>query len=244
MLSPLYYAQIKISVATATNAEKVKVFMKKYLELLKRVKLFRDIDEDNIESMLKCLGARTVNLNKSEYVLVAGNRVDQVGIVLEGQLHIVRDDMDGGRALIAMLDPGDFFAEALCCAGVKESPVSVVATTDAKVMLLSFRHILHTCSSSCLFHTKLIENMLQVIAQKNLQLQARMDFLSKKTIRRRLMSYFESVALKQGRKFTIPFNREELADFLCIDRSALSRELGILKKEDIIDYKKNQFTLL
>lgn len=218
--------------------------MKEYLGILKAVRLFNGINEEELVSMLTCLGAKTVEFKKGEYILMAGSPVDHVGILLEGQLHIIREDISGERTLIAALEQGEFFSEALCCAGVSESPVSVLADTDAGVMLLGFQHILQTCSNSCLFHTKLIENMLQVIAQKNLQLQARMGFLSKKTIRARLLNYFEYVSLMKGREFIIPFNREELADFLCIDRSALSRELGNLKKDGIIEYRKNRFTLL
>lgn len=217
--------------------------MKEYFEILKTVRLFSGIAQDDLMSMLACLGAKTAEIRKGGYILAAGSPVDFVGIVLTGQLHIIREDINGGRALIAALEPGDFFGEALCCAGAGESPVSVLADTDAKVMVLGFRHILETCSKTCSFHTKLIENMLKMLAMKNLQLQARMDFLSKKTIRARLLSYFESVALKQGREFTIPFNREELADFLCIDRSALSREIGNLKRDGVIEYRKNRFVL-
>lgn len=218
--------------------------MKEYFEILKNVGLFSGIEQGELASVLACLGAETAAVKKGEYVLAAGSPVDFVGIVLTGRLHIVREDINGERALIAGLAPGDFFGETLCCAGVAESPVGVLADTDAGIMRLGIRQILETCSKSCPFHTKLIENMLRMLARKNLQLQARMDFLEKKTIRARLMSYFESVAMKQGREFVVPFNREELADFLCVDRSALSRELGKLKSEGIIEYRKNRFALL
>lgn len=218
--------------------------MNKYIEVLKAVSLFNNIYNDELLSMLACLDAKVIRVLKNEYVLCTGNPVDQVGIVLAGQLHIIKEDIDGERAMLAALTTGDFFGEALCCAGVAESPVSVLAETDATVMLLKFRRVLQTCSNSCSFHTKLIANMLQVIAQKNLQLQARMDFLGKKSIRARLLSYFESIAAKQGSSFSIPFNREGLAEFLCIDRSALSRVLASLRQEGVIEYKKNRFTLL
>lgn len=214
-----------------------------YREVLRQVRLFEGIESGALSSMLACLDAHIVDFKKTELVLAAGNRVDKVGIVLCGQLHIIKEDINGERSLIASLEQGSIFGEALCCAGVTESPVSVLASTDAKVLLLGFRRILQTCSSACLFHTKLVENMLYVIAQANLLLQTRMGFLSKKTIRARVLEYFEQTASKQGISFTIPFNREELAEFLCVDRSALSRELSALKREGILDYKKNQFTL-
>lgn len=218
--------------------------MQAYLEVIKSVGLFAGIEANDLLTMLTCLGATKMEYPKGTFVLMSGEKVVSVGVLLEGQLHITKEDLNGDRALIATLAAGDVFAEALCFAGVAQSPVSVVAAVDSKVLLLNFRRIVQTCSHACTFHTQLIENMLHIIAQKNLQLQARMDFLSKKSIRERLMNYLEAEALKQGRTFSVPQNREELADFLCVDRSALSRELGNLKREGILDYHKNFFRLL
>jgi len=110
-------------------------------------------------------------------------------------------------------------------------------------MLLSFSQILHTCPNSCAYHTKLIENMLELIANKNLQLQSRMEIISLKAVRAKVMRYLESFVPKQGRNITIPFNREEMADFLCVERSALSHELSKMKRDGLIEYKKNKFFL-
>lgn len=217
---------------------------KNTIALLQTVQLFDGIEPEAFPSMLSCLGMKELDIPKDVYVLSAGDPVENVGIVLQGTLHVVREDDHGSRSLLATLPPGALFAETLCCVGTKESPVSVLASTDSRVMLLAFSRIIRTCSSACSFHAKLVANMLQVVASKNLMLQARMEFLSKKSIRARLLAYFASAAAEQGRDFSIPMSRETLADFLCVDRSALSRELGRLKDEGIVDFWKNQFRLL
>ena len=213
-------------------------------ESLKKSKLFAEIDEKEIASMLTCLDARTLHLKKGDAVIRHGDKVEYVGVVLDGVLHVIKEDADGERSLMAQLSAGDHFAEALCCAGIAESPVSVLVETEATVMLLDFKRILHTCTNACIFHAKLIENMLCVMAAKNVQLQARIEYLSKKTIRKRILKYLVNLSGGANETFTIPFNREELADYLCIDRSALSRELMRLKEEKVLDYWKNQFRIL
>jgi len=217
--------------------------MEKYLDILKIVGLFRGIGAAELTTMLKCLGAETRVVSRNEIVLLAGDKPQHVGIVLTGQLHIVREDYDGNRSLIAAVTPGGIFAEALCCAGISESPVTVIPDIDSTIMLLSFSRIIHTCTNSCTYHTKLIENMLGLIANKNLQLQSRMEVVSIKSIRAKVIRYLESFVPIQGRNITIPFNREKMADFLYVDRSALSHELSKMKKDGLIDYRKNTFIL-
>ena len=193
--------------------------------------------------MLACLKAEIKDVSRNNMILLAGDKPQYVGVVLAGQIHIVWDDYSGNRLLMSAMAPGEIFAEALCCASVQESPVTVTAGVDSTVMLLGFSRILHTCHNSCPHHTKLIENMLRVIANSNLRLQTRMEITSLKSVRAKVMHYLEAFVPKQGRNITIPFNREELANFLCVERSALSHELSKMKKDGIIDYKKNSFTL-
>jgi len=218
--------------------------MKEYLSILKTVSLFRGIETAELESILGCMSAEIKAVSKGSIILLAGDTPRQVGILLSGQLHIVREDYDGNRSLIAVLTPRDIFAEALCCAGVSESPVTVIADLDSTIALMNFERILHVCSTSCSFHRELIKNMLKLIAGKNLQLQSHMEILSLKSIRARVMRYIESQAQKQGCEVTIPLNREELANYLCVERSALSHELMRMKKDGLIDYRKNKFVLL
>jgi CRP-like cAMP-binding protein len=218
--------------------------MQKYLNVLKSVELFKGIEAAELEKMLSCIGAEVKKAAKGEIILLTGNKPQHIGVVLEGQLHIVREDYDGNRSLLAAVTPGEIFAEALCCAGVAESPFTVIMKVDSTVMLLSFTRALHACTNSCTFHAKLIDNMIELIANKNLQLQSRMEIVSMKTIRSKVLRYLESFRPIQRIEIMIPFNREELADYLCVERSALSHELAKMKKDGLIDYKKNKFALM
>jgi len=207
------------------------------------VSLFDGIDDNNLDAMLQCIGAEVKNVLKGEFALLAGDKVSHIGIVISGDLHILRECFDGKRSLIASLMPGSVYAEAMCCASIEESPISVIAKTDFVIMMLNFPHILNSCSNSCGFHGKLIENMLKIMANKNLHLQNRMEIVSMKSVRSKVLNYLESFVPKQGKNIVIPFNREELANFLCVERSALSHELARMKADGLIDYRKNQFFL-
>ena len=217
--------------------------MEKYFDIWKKVDLFTGIDAAELEVVFKCLGVVIKEVSKDTIIMLAGDKPQYVGVVLAGQLHVIREDYDGNRSLIAAITPGDMFAEALCCAGIDESPVTVLSAFDSTIMLLGFSRLLLTCPNSCVYHKKLIENMLEIIANKNLQLQNRMDIIGKRAVRAKVMSYLESFVKKQGRNITIPFNREEMANFLCVERSALSHELSKMKNDGLIDYSKNTFKL-
>ena len=217
--------------------------MKEFLPVLRSVGIFSGITDSELETMLDCVDAKTRTYKKGRIILLAGDRPRHIGVVLKGSLHIVREDYDGNRSLIAVIAPGDVFAEALCFAGVVESPVTVIADLDSTVLTLSFERILHTCPNSCAFHRMLIRNMLELVAVKNMQLQSHMEILSLKSVRARVMLFFESFAAKRGGEITIPLNREEMADYLCVERSALSHELARMKRDGVIDYRKNKFVL-
>lgn len=210
----------------------------KYSEVLKLTGLFKGIKIQEIQTMLNCLGAVTQNAHKGKIILLEGDSLEYIGIVLCGQLHIIRDNYDGNRSLMASISIGEIFSETLCCAGVCQSPFTVIAAENSIIMKLSFERVLNTCSNSCAFHIKLIENMVSIIAKKNLTLQNRMEILEKKTIREKVIRYLESFG---EQNITLPFNREEMANFLCVERSALSHELIKMKKNGLIDYKKNKF---
>jgi len=214
-----------------------------YFNILKTVPIFDSISGAEMGSMLNCLGARIKSLPKNGAFLLAGEKPVYIGIVLTGQLHIVREDYEGNRIMIASAAPGGIFAEALCCADIEESPVSVLAAEDSSVMLLRFENILRVCPSACPFHRKLLENMLRLVSNKNLYLQGRMEIVSIKSVRWKVLRYLESFAQKRGREIVIPFNREELAGYLCVERSALSHELMKMKRDGLIDYRKNAFIL-
>ena len=210
--------------------------------MLQSIALFRGVDDPG--AMLKCLGAETRQVGRDEIVLLAGSKPAYVGAVLSGALHIVREDRDGNRSLIAAVEPGGLFAESLCCAGVAESPVTVVAAADSVVLLLRFERVLRTCRNACAFHHRLIENMLRLVAEKNLFLQARMEIMALKSVRAKVLRYLEAFSPGKGEGFVIPFNREEMAGYLCVERSALSHELARMQRDGLIAYNKNRFVLL
>ena len=214
-----------------------------WFDALKKVSLFKNIDENELNAMLQCVGAEVRNVLKNELLLLAGDKVTHIGIVLSGELHILNECFEGKRSLIATIMPGEIYAETLCCANIEESPVSVIAKTNSSIMILDFPRILGLCSNACSFHGKLIENMLRVVANKNLQLQDRMEIVCMKSVRNKVLRYLKSFESKQGQNIVIPFNREELANFLCVERSALSHELSRMKADGLIDYKKNHFHL-
>ena len=195
--------------------------------------------------MLKCLNARTMLYKKNEYILRNGETVNSIGMVLEGLALVEKEDIWGNRTIISEISPGSLYAESYACLSKLPAEISVIASDNTTVMLFDIRRILTTCSSSCGFHTKLIQNLLYTIAQKNVLLTKKMEYISKKTIKEKLLAYLSSEAMKAGSPtFNIPFNRQELADFLSVDRSALSSEISRLQKKGIISCRKNAFTIL
>ena len=219
--------------------------MKQYINLLKNTYMFNGINESEIEGMLKCLNARTMLYKKNEYILRNGETVNSIGMVLEGLALVEKEDIWGNRTIISEISPGSLYAESYACLSKLPAEISVIASDNTTVMLFDIRRILTTCSSSCGFHTKLIQNLLYTIAQKNVLLTKKMEYISKKTIKEKLLAYLSSEAMKAGSPtFNIPFNRQELADFLSVDRSALSSEISRLQKKGVISCRKNAFTIL
>ena len=219
--------------------------MKQYINLLKNTYMFNGINESEIEGMLKCLNARTMLYKKNDYILRNGETVNSIGMVLEGLALVEKEDIWGNRTIISEISPGSLYAESYACLSKLPAEISVIASDNTTVMLFDIRRILTTCSSSCGFHTKLIQNLLYTIAQKNVLLTKKMEYISKKTIKEKLLAYLSSEAMKAGSPtFNIPFNRQELADFLSVDRSALSSEISRLQKKGIISCRKNAFTIL
>ncbi|MBQ4650635.1 MAG: Crp/Fnr family transcriptional regulator [Firmicutes bacterium] len=195
--------------------------------------------------MLGCLQAQVVRVPRGKAILEEGQPAEKMGILLSGSANIVQEDYYGNRTLVAGIEPAELFAESLAGAGVKEMPLSVVAAEDCEVMLIDCMRILRTCSNSCIFHTSLINNLLQVIAAKNLKLNQKIQIISRRTTREKLMAYLMMQAKNRGSsEFTIPFDRQELADFLGVERSAMSAEISKLRAEGIIECNRSWFRLL
>lgn len=227
------------------HMQQIEENMKKYLSLLKKVDLFADIGEDDLSFLLQCLDATVKTYPKDSIIFLSGSKVNQIGILLSGQLQVIREDIAGNRSILTEINPGELFAEAFVCAEVEKSPVTVLATTPCEVLMIQFRYIFQSCHAACEFHSKLIENMMLILASKNMQLTTKIRVLSQRTTREKIMEYLFIQAERAERKqFTIPFSRNELADFLCVDRSAMSRELSRMQDDGLIKYDKNKFELL
>ena len=218
--------------------------MEKYLDLLKTVALFRDIEIADIKSLLMCLSAKKEIFKAKEAIFLAGDKAEYVGIVLSGQAQVVKEDFYGNKNIVASVEKGELFGEAFACADIKIVPVSVFAVEDCEIMLIDYKRIITTCPHNCSFHSKLIYNMLRIVANKNIMLSRKIEFISKRTTKEKLLAYLSSEAKKAGsNSFSIPYNRQELADFLSVDRSAMSAELCKLRDTGILEFDKNKFIL-
>ena len=218
--------------------------MNNNVEILRKVKLFDAID-DKLEDMLQCLGSEEKKYDRGEIILMTGQPVTSVGVVLSGEVQIIQEDYYGNRSSLTKLKPGHIFGEAFASAGIKESPVTILAKSNCRIMFLAIERIISTCPNSCIFHSQLMENLLKILARKNILLSSKNQLLSQRTIRDKVLSYLGLQAEKKGSlEFEIPFSRNELADFLCVDRSALSRVLSQLKKDGTIEYQNQHFRLL
>lgn len=215
------------------------------LKTLQQCPLFDGVTAEELGGMLQCLNARKGNYGKNQTIFLEGDPADYVGIVLSGEVWVVREDYLGGRSVLGSVGPGQLFGEAFACAGVEELPVSVVAATDCRVMLVSCKRVLTTCAGACGFHQLVIRNLLKVVAEKNLMLNRKMDITARKTTKEKLMAYlYDQARASRSPSFTIPYDRQALADYLGVERSAMSAELGKLRREGKIEYRKNQFTIL
>ena len=216
--------------------------MEENFEILSRCPLFSGIGRKDLENMLQCLGARTVSYKKNQPVFLEGDPALWVGVVLAGEVQVQREDLEGNRSILAAVEPGGLFGEVFACAGLDRLPVTVIASADSRILQLACRRIIETCSQSCTFHSRLVQNLLWIVARKNLMLNQKLSFISRRSTREKLMAYLTAQAKEsESRIFSIPYNRQELADYLGVERSAMSAELGKLKKEGILDFHKNQF---
>jgi CRP-like cAMP-binding protein len=217
----------------------------KNFSALKQSPLFQGVSEEELSSLVKCLGCTRKSYGKGEAVCITGDFVREIGIVVSGRVRLIKDDAWGNSNIITEVTEGGMFAEAVVCGGVGVLPVTVVAAADTEVCFMDFQRVISTCSSACVFHTLLIRNMIGVFARKNIMLEGKMEHITKRTTREKLLSYLsEQSKLRGGKSFEIPFDRQGLADYLSVERSALSAEMSRLKTERIISYRKSRFELL
>lgn len=206
--------------------------------------LFQGLEEREIQSVLQCLSAKARDYQKGETIFHPGRSVKEVGMVQAGRVHLVKEDRWGNAALLSTISMGELFGESYACVG-KPLPLRAVAAEECRVLFLTIGKVLTTCSSACRFHARLIQNLLSILAGKNLFLAQKADILAQRTVREKLLNYLFYQSQTHGSAvFTIPLNRQQLADYLSVDRSSMTVEMGKLCKEGILKVERNRFELL
>lgn len=219
--------------------------MEKYIPILKRTQLFSGVGEEEIGAMLNCLQAKLCTYKKGEYVLRQGEHLDNILVLTEGKLHIQRDDYWGNRSIINMVSIGEMFGEAYVAPESGTLMNDVLAVEDSTVIFFDVKRIITVCSASCRFHSMVVQNLFFAISEKNRKLVQKLTFMTKRTTREKLIAYLSEEAKRQNSsEFSIPFNRQQLADFLSVDRSAMSNELCKMRDEGLIEFEKSCFKLL
>lgn len=216
-----------------------------YFDIIRNTRLFSGISEEELIKMMNCLGGFTREYQKGDFIYSMGETIDTFGMVLTGGVCAIREDFWGNRTIIFRLEPGEIFGEAYSFAKNEPLLTSIVADAPTTVLFMNIETFTRMCKNTCTFHRNLIENMLGEVAEKNLMLTRKIRHTSQRSTRDKLLSYLSERADAEGsNSFVIPFNRQELADYLCVDRSAMSLELSKMKRDGLIEYDKNRFTLL
>lgn len=210
-----------------------------------RSPLFAGIDAMDMEGMLGCIGYHVRDYQKGEIIAFEEENINHVGVVMEGAVDMLKEDVWGNRTMLVRSYPQDIFGETFACGEDSLSVVTFAAAENCRVLFLSFCRVMHTCTHACQFHQTLIENMVRLIARKNRELMRKVEVVSKKTLREKILAYLSIQSQAQGsRRFEVPLGRVEWAEYLCADRSALTRELAKMKDEGLIDYQRNSFEIL
>jgi CRP-like cAMP-binding protein len=211
-----------------------------FYDTLKESPLFRGIGLNDFKILIICLPGKTLKCKKNDIILAAGEEVNVVGLVLSGWVKVVKEDVDGNENILAELPAPSLFYDVFAYAELDYSPYTVFASSDCEVLLLNAKKLTETCPQLCPAHISLNRNLLRAVARKGLLFNEKVEILSKRTIRERLLCYF---GMQNSNKFTIPYNREELAHYLCVDRSAMSNELSKMQKEGLLAFSKNSFEI-
>jgi len=207
--------------------------------------LFEGIAPEDREAMMGCIGYYVGSFRKGDVVAFEDEHIRQIGIVLSGSVDMIKEDLWGNKNLLLRMRRDEMFGETFACGNDQLSLVTFVVAQDAKILFIPFDRVMRSCTMACVFHHRLIENMVRIIANKNRDLLRKLEVISRRTIRERLLAYLSVQAQVQGKRyFEIPFGRVELAEYLCVDRSTLTRELAKMKEEGLIDYDRNCFRIL
>lgn len=199
-------------------------------------KIWNGITNEDYNKMMQCFSPVTKSYKKGSTVCDYGEKTNFVGIVESGNVSVVRLDINGNNTILEELSEGDIFGEVISFSGVGDDSVFVIAQSNCKIMFINYNHITKRCSNACTHHSLLVQNMFSLISKRALFLSERVEILSRRTTREKLLSYFNIYSCKaKSKAFKLPYSLSELADYICVDRSAMMRELKKLKEENIID---------
>lgn len=219
--------------------------MEKYITTLKRTQLFSGVGDEEISAMLNCLQAKLFTYKKGEYVFREGEHINNITVLVDGKLLIQKDDFWGNRSIVNVIGIGELFGESYVAPESGAILNDVIAEENSAVIFFDVHRLLTVCSSACKFHSIVVQNLFFAISEKNRQLVQKIGHMSKRSTRTKLISYLSEEAKRQNNSsFTIPFNRQQLADFLSVDRSAMSNELCKMRDEGLLQFEKNNFKLL
>lgn len=216
----------------------------KHINVLAQSALFKGLTCADLAAQLSCLDARYASYEKECFLCRRGEAINRMGMVLSGQVHMIKEDFWGNRTIVGMAQAGELFAETYACLPAAPLEVSVFTPSGCEVLWLDGRKVLRSCDQACAYHARMIENLLLVLANKNLNLTRRVDQLARRTTREKVLAFLSAEAQRSASaSFTISFDRQQLADYLCVDRSALSSTLGGLQREGLLQFRKNHFIL-
>ena len=219
--------------------------MERFYNQIKSAPVFSGISEEELKAMLECFNARIKNFDDGEFIIRQGDYINNIYLVLEGLVNIEKDSYWGRRIIVSQLGINDNIALAFVASKNTESSIDAVAIGKTKLLLLSYEKCTSMCQNACTKHKLLINNLFEILSKENIELLQKIENISQKTIREKLLTYFSNESRrKKSNIFEIPFNRQDLADYLNIDRSAMSFELSKMQKDGLIKFNKNKFMLI
>lgn len=219
--------------------------MKKYFKILRECTLFDNISDENLIHLLNCLNAKVESFDKKCTIIAEGTPAKYIGVLLSGSAQMIKIDYFGNRNIVLNVASKEVFGEAFACAGVRAIPISIIANEPCEIMLINCNRIMQPCAKACGFHQQMIYNLMKDLAIKNIIFHQKAEITSKRTTREKLLAYLMLQAKNQkSNRFDIPFDRQELADYLEVDRSGLSAEISKLRKEGVLTSRKKHFELL
>ncbi len=217
----------------------------KVTQILLNSTVFDGVAADDIQAILQCLNASITHYEKGTYIVRKGDTLSSIPIVLQGVVQVEDVDAWGNTTIYTVAQEGELVIEGWVFSQKTPVSVSVVAKQDCDILLLNADSVLTTCSDTCKFHSQILRNLVRSVGDRVIYLIERTRHVAPKTIRNKLLAYLSHQAYKNASlSFSIPLNRQQLADYLCVDRSALSAELSNMKNDGLIDVQKNQFTIL